>query len=210
MAEKHQEAVLALQELQDPQQRQLELQLHHVKMTHFVEIPRLTQFSTLAMEQLTLSETTNITNSLRTQLLKVIRSQSQKVGQDFQATSMLPLPIRMERRTSSRDQSTGGTMDEISTENTQKKSMKVSPECLTTSTPQWSGVEMERFTSTKEVNSGDSTHLKDHQSSQHILNQSAIGKVFQKTSTLPFNTPMDTLTSSRATNITDSTTERSR
>lgn len=121
---------------------------------------------------------------------------------------MLLSLTRTAKLISSRDQNTGDTMDEYLMASTRKKSTKASPAFPITSMPPWCGAETARSTFTKEVNSGDSIHSSDHQSSQHIPNHSAIGKAFQMASMPLFNTPTDTPTSSKVTNIIDSMTER--
>jgi hypothetical protein len=195
---------------QDHQQRPRRLQLFSVTMTRCAKTQRLTQFSTLAMAPHTLSRATNITDSPRMPLLLDIRNRSLRDGRDSLATSTPLSLIRTAKHISSRDRSTGDTMAAILMAIIQRKSTKDSLECRTTSTLQWCGEETAKFTSTKEASSGDLTHSSDLQSSRPTPNQSATGKAFQMTLTLPSNTPTATLTSSKVINITDSTTERSR
>lgn len=204
------QAVVVHQEYQGHLQKQQEFQQFFVMMMHFVKKQKLMPSSTLVMVQLMHSEETNTLNSQRMLSLMVTLKQFLKDGLDFQVESMPLLLIRMVRRTSSRDQSIGDTTDVISMENILKKLMKDSLVFRTTLTPLWFGVETARFISTREANSGDLIHLKDHQSRQHTQNQLAIGKAFLIALMLPYNIQTVTLTSLRVTNIIDLTIERLR
>jgi hypothetical protein len=208
MEEKHQ-AAAAVQVLvhRDHQQKLQKLQQFCEMTTQFVKNQKLMRFSTQATDQHSLSVPTNTTNSQKTRLPTDIQNQSQKDGQDFQTALMLLSLTKTEKLISSKDRNTGDTTDATLMEITQKISMKALPAYPTILTLLWFGVEMERFTSIKEVNSGDSIHSRDHQSSQHIQNQLLTGREFPMTLMLPFNTLTDTLISSKAINTTDSTTE---
>lgn len=178
--------------------------------TFSAKSPKSMPSSTPATARRTRSAVTNITSSRRTPSPTGTLNPSRKAGPDFPTTSMPRSPTRMAKLTSSKAQSTGDTMAAIWTANTRKRSTRASPECRTTSTPPWCGAETAKFTSTKAVNSGASTHSSVRQSSRHTRNPSATGREFLMTSTQRFSIPTATLTSSKATNITDSTTEHSR
>lgn len=157
------QAAAAALDQSDHQLKQQKLQQCSETTMSFAEVQRSTLFSTQVTAQPTLSEAISIISWQKMRSLMAIQSQSQKVGRDFRATLTLHSLTRMERRTSSKDQNTGVTTGEFLMENTRRRLTKVSLVCRTISTLQWSGVEMERFTFTKEVNFGDSIHLKDRQ-----------------------------------------------
>jgi hypothetical protein len=145
------------------QPKQQKHQQYYVMMTHFAKIPRSMLFSTRQTVQHMPSRMISIIDSLKTQLLRAIRKSLLKAGQVFQTTLMLHSPTRMERLTSSKDPSTGGIMEGISMANIPRKLVKDSQAYPIVLMLQWCGVEMEKFTSIRDLNSGDSIHSSDHQ-----------------------------------------------
>ena len=192
---------------QDHQPKLPKLQQYYVMMMLYAKTLKLMPSSIQLMVQLLHSRVTSITNSQRTQLLMVIQKQSLKAGLDYQTILMLHLLTKMAKHISSKEPNTGDTMDAIWMVNIQKISVKDLLVFQTILMLLWYGEEMAKFTSIKAASSGDLIHLSDHQLKQHILNQSVIGKEFQITLMLPYNTPMDIHISSKETNITDLMTE---
>lgn len=156
------EAIAAAVELAQQPKQQKHRQFYAM-MTPFVKIPRSMLFSTRQTVRHMPSRMINTIDSLRTQSLRAIRKSLLKAGQVFQTTLTPHLPTRMERLTSSRDRNTGGITEEISMVNIRRRSAKDSQAFPIVLMLLWCGVEMEKFTSTRDLNSGDSTHSSDHQ-----------------------------------------------